>query len=306
MTAQRTIQPCLHFIRFLLVWALLFTIAPHALADIRGKHPVSFVIAPDVLASYQEFLHGRQIKNVLDINANLPRDTLETFITLYSLHLGGLDYYPEYVTTPSLERHIALLRSGNVAMSAALIDQLDSDSAEGIHNIPSPFPKSDRIVGLFTAPGNEHALKAHTRDAVRALTAISNKSWRADWQALETIGLNGLISVADWTAMSRMVLAGRGDFLLAPRQPRSNAVLETPAGTLVQMKPFGIRLHINRQFALSKKHPDYQKLKAALKSGLRQIGSDHFIQDAINQLETERGRQEILIILNDPPHSSHR
>lgn len=290
--AQRLFRVCI-----LSVFLVFPTSFSGAQSPEESSH-ISFVVAPDVLANYQDFMKGRHLQEVMDIDARLPRDTLEVFITLYSLQLGGLEFQAEFISTPSLERHISLLRSGTVSMSAALIDKLDLQSVEGITSVPAFFDERPRLAGLFTAPGNERALSATTRDDIKALTAISNKSWRADWAALQNIELVRLVSVSDWTAMTRMVLAGRVDFLLAPRQSNHSGELQTPAGPLVQMRPFAVEIHAHRQFAISEKHADADLLRAALEKGKAAIGPQHFINDAIRQAAPAEPPTEILLILN--------
>lgn len=285
----------------LITLSLSATAATATTKNDPASRPISFVIAPDVLANYQKFLGGRLIHEVMDIDTRLHRDTLEVFITLYALHQGGLTYFPEFVTTPSLERHIALLKSGSVAMSAALIDVVDLETTDNIFVAPSLFENQTKLVGLYTAPGNERALSASSRADVKQLTAISNKSWHADWRALQDVELAGIVSVADWVAMCRMVVAGRVDFLLAPR--RQQTLLDTPVGPLVLMRPFAVNIQAARKFAIANNHKESEALKHALSNGLQQIGQDHFIQDAIRQLDPPQARSELLIILNEAPGS---
>lgn len=265
----------------------------------RNQHaiPLSLVVAPDVLTNYHRFLDGRHPWEVTDIEGKVERDTLEVFITLYALRKGGLNFFPEFVTTPSLERHIALLKSGSVVISAALIDSVDIENTDTILAAPFLIEDQTQIAGLYTASSNAQALAAKSLDDVKQLTAISNKSWRADWSALSGVGLRELVSVADWVAMCRMVSVGRSDFLLAPLSDSDELV--TPVGPLVKMEPFAIKIHAIRKYAISRVHPDSDKVREALEAGLKHIGQDHFIHRAVTRLTDNGDNTGHLIFLND-------
>lgn len=263
-----------------------------------GRGVATMVIAPDVLADYQHFMRGRRTDEVKDIDATLRRDVLEVFSTLYLLQAGGLDQDIEFVVSPSFDRHLSLMASGSVGMSAAFIDQLDISGTRGLDLVPSFVGPQVQSVGLFTSPGNAQALAAEKIADIRSLTAVSNKAWQQDWRALETAPIAELVSVADWTVMTRMVMAGRVDFLLAPIQRQAPDRLATPVGMLARMRPFAVRVDVDRSIALSLRHPDHDALRAAIEAGLASLALDHFLRDAFTRLYTPSDLEKSLMVVN--------
>jgi len=258
----------------------------------------TMVIAPDVLADYQHFMRGRRVEEVKDIDTTLRRDVLEVFSTLYLLQAGGLAEDIEFVVSPSFDRHLSLMASGSVGMSAAFIDRLDISGTNGLDLVPSFVGQQIQSVGLFTSPGNAQALAAEKLADIHSLTAVSNKAWQQDWRALEAAPIAELVSVADWTVMTRMVMAGRVDFLLAPIQRHAPDRLITPVGTLARMRPFAVRVDVDRLIALSRSHPDHYALRAAVEAGLSSLAADHFLRDAFIQFYTPSDLEKSLMVIN--------
>lgn len=289
------------WMRLLISLLLVFHLAPGVAANENHVKPISFVIAPDVLAKYQLFMRARRLDEVLDIDTALPRDVLEVLTTLYILDASGLAFTPEFVTSPSLERHLTLLESGAVAMSAAHVNFEDLQGFDGLQSRGSIVGDQRRYVGLYTAPGNRVALQARSRRDIRKLSAVSNKAWRLDWKALHDAQLSRVVSVSDWSSMCRMVLAGRVDFLLAPMPGGSADILVTPAGDLMKMAPFAAVFSAARRFVISSNHPDADELSAALDVGIASLGSNHFLHDALRQLYAPRDEDQSVILINPKP-----
>lgn len=261
--------------KFLLCLTLLFWVSERG--ESQPGEPVSVVVAPDVLVDYELFLRGRRPPEIVP-NGPLPRrDVLEMIVLLQALRAGGVSDPVEYVVSPSLERHVALLKSGGVALSAAMINLADLDSeVDIVREIDFDSGGGSQVVGLYTSSINSAAMAASSLEDVLELSAVSNKAWRADWRALEAVDLKDLVSVSDWATMCRIVALGRVDFLIAPFRLDGKDYIETAAGRLQLMKGFGLVLSSERRFVVSSQHERQSDLHEALKRGFVVLEQDDF------------------------------
>jgi hypothetical protein len=262
--------------------------------------PLSVVVAPDVLVDYELFMRGRPGPDPTTTGMSPSRDALEVAVLVRALRAGGVDNPIEYVVSPSLERHVFLLRSGGVALSAAMINLADLNGEVGVvHEIDFDSGGGSQIVGLYASPENKLVDAVQSLEDFENLSAVSNRAWRADWRALEAANLKDVVSVSDWATMCRIVMLGRVDFLLAPFRPDGSNILPTAAGDLMRLEGFGVILSAERRFVVSASHPEHDALSEALEKGfnLLEAADDYWVR-ALRRASAPSAVPENTVIIN--------
>ena len=165
-----------------------------------------------------KFLNGRTPIDVIDFGGQFSyRDIVEQVLLLQALHLGGFSDEIEFVEVDFYGRRIKLIKKGGLDVSATPLWYSDLLLIEDDIYISTPILKSKEFnVGLYVHDKNKHLLKAKTLSDIQQMRAISNQNWKPFWQTLENLNLRDLIHSGQFMSMTKMLVKGRGDFMLAP------------------------------------------------------------------------------------------
>lgn len=247
-----------------------------------GDEQLVVAIPPDVLEDYQGFLQGRDPLDVTEFGGPFTRrDVVEVVLLQQALHRGGWSQRVVLESFPSVTRILRELESGHAVCTAT------SFWREDIVPAKAQFYFSDAVVeagqfeaGLYTVPTNQQALAAQSLAHVQRLTALSNRSWFVDWRTLEQLGIAQLQHVGQWSGMTKMVAAGRADFVLAPFQASEDLSLVVGTSRLVPIPGIKVGLDGTRHFLVSRQHPRARALLQHLNAGLTILRQKGVIRQA--------------------------
>ena len=246
--------------------------------------PLTVAVPGDVLTDYELFLAGRDPLAITDYSgSHSRRDIIELVLFQQALAHGGVHQRPTFVVLPSYARILEELKSGRTAAlgtPAWLSDLTGSDDLL----ISSPIVKEGEFeAGFYTAPDNAKAMAASSPEKLRQLSAACTRSWKRDWETLNAIGIKDIQHVSNWKNMVHLVAEKRADFLLAPFQQTDDLHLEVDGHVLVPIPGIKAALPGSRHFAVSKRHPDAQRIYEALQSGLAALRKAGVICTAYGQ-----------------------
>ncbi len=275
----------------LLLAAMLFThaaITANAAAVPTVEVPTVDVLIEDtVLADYQKFVAGRSVYDIHDFStAGARRDVVDMVLVQQAIRMGGLQLNFQLKPSDFSARNPKLLQRGDALVS------FDSIWRHAIEKIASDVLISDAVIerghyvaGLWTSPKNGKALAVRNTADLRQLTAVSSKSYEADWRTLEGLQLKAIRDEYQWNSMAMLVSKGWVDVMLAPFPRQAPFVYKQGHITLVAVHGVKVLLDDSRHFVVSKRHPLGLATYAALQRGLRLLKQ----QDVINRAYTECG-----------------
>lgn len=250
------------------------------------------LLAADVLvgenaySGYQSFVGKRDVLGVDDFSGiESRREVLEIVLLQHALRLGG--YWGHINLKPARQtylRRLRLIADGQYDLWANTAWLQEAKRLEDEVYISSALiRRGEYIVGLYTHPSNHRALAARTLEDVQALSAVSSKSWSADWNTLETLRPVKMVNNTNWYSLAKVLASGRADFMLAPFQAGDNQTLYhkqldqelgvTEVVELVPIPKVQIYLDDSRHWLISRKSHDGHKIHRALERGLALLDS---------------------------------
>lgn len=238
-----------------------------------SAEPATLVMGDNVLSDYRDFIGSRDVQAIKRYSGEgARRDVIDVVLALQALHLGGYSGEIEFVPQKSYRRIVYRVSSGNVAMSAPLVWQEDTQPSK--HYISEAvIADGEFVVGLYTSPNNRRALALNSLAELSDFTVVSTQQWRSDWRTLKRIHFKSHYDTLQWPMMVKMVWAGRADMTLAPFQPTDNMALYHEGLTLIPIPNIKLALAGSRHWIVSKQHPEGQALFTALERGLQQLRS---------------------------------
>lgn len=246
---------------------------------------VSIIAQPDVYNDYILFLNGRSPIEITDYSGAMSRrDVIELVLVQQALALGGLTQKLHFKIAATYIRAILELQLGNVTLigNSAWLSDLAPISKNIFISAPV-IKDGDFEAGLYTSVGNFRGMAADTLTKIKQLSAVGNKTWKPDWEALKALNLKELHHIPAWKTMVRTVSEKRIDFLLAPFQQTPDMILDVDGMLLTPIHGVKISLRGSRHFAVSKTHPHGKKIFAALEKGLRILHERGTIEKAYSQ-----------------------
>jgi signal transduction histidine kinase len=211
-------------------------------------------VPKDVLEDYQSFLGDRKLEQVSDFSGeHSRRDVVELafFIRAFNTTLTSRPY--ELVAVDSYANGLEQLRASSIAALATTCWQSDLLAyAEEISMSDAMIADGQSVVGIYTDPRNQIALRCKSLDDFRQLRLVSNRDWSADWNTLTELGISHCVDVKTWRQMLYMVSSGEVDALLAPFATHHEMAIELDDCQLVPVPGLRIALHGSRHFACGK------------------------------------------------------
>lgn len=209
---------------------------PHAVAD----DFVRFLAQRDV-ASLERF-----------DGAHSRREVMELAWLLREIKRQPQAPDTQLVRMDSYERLLFALRDGDIdaiGISAWLAD-LDTLGSGAVTASPALLRNGEFVVGIYTSPRNEPAMRARQLDHLRSLRFVCNSDWRLDWNTLRRLGIAPRFDVKTWNQMVALVDAGQADAMLAPIQTGTDSMaLQLDGKTLVPIQGLAVALNGTRHLA---------------------------------------------------------
>lgn len=255
-------------LRCLLLSLLLVLGGPLAMAQTVVRTPITPVEKQKV----DGFVAGRKLLEIPDYSSP-ELDSIapvEILIFRKAVLLGGADAVFEDVVVPNSARGRELIRSG------AALGGGTAQWHRYYENARAEVFESDALVaqggyekGLYTTRDKAKTLAIARLDDLRALTAVSSENWVVDWQTLAGLPLKAVYSAPNRPTQFRMVIGGRADFTLQDFSAMPDLSIEESGMRLYPVAGVKIALSGTRHFFVSRKHPDGERIFAALQKGLR-------------------------------------
>lgn len=261
---------------FFLMITLIFSVS--ALGN-----EIVVMVSPDTLKDYTQFIKGKNPLTITNFKDKASRrDVVEIVLFQQALKLGQLDLKYKFVESPSYIRTLVEIKEGRAAFSGETMWKADLDPNTYFIS-EATIAEGEFEAGLYTVKTNSKAMAARSLKDVQKLTGISSKAWVPDWKVLTELKLKHLVDVTKWESMVNIVNVGRIDFLLAPFQPTPGMSLTLDGITLVPIPNIKVALEGSRVFAVSKKHPEGQKIIKALNIGIKELKKKGILKKAYEQ-----------------------
>ena len=228
--------------------------------------PLRVGVPNDVADDYVRFLANRDVATLERFDGPYSRrDVMELAWLLRAIRRQPQAPYVQLVRIDSYERLLATVRDGDIDAigTSAWRADLDTLGSASVSVSPALIRPGEFVVGVYTAPRNEAALRVRELGQLRGLRFVCNSAWSLDWTTLRKLGITPTFDVKTWGQMVALVDAGRADAVLAPFQPSANAMeLRFEGRTLVPIDGIAIALDGSRHLASSQRTPQGQWLAA--------------------------------------------
>ncbi|NTS77823.1 hypothetical protein HR060_13260 [Catenovulum sp. SM1970] len=285
-----------------LLFISLFSVTAKA-----AKEPVVIRTLPEdsaIYISYLDFVKGKDIANITDfslLNNAGQREIIEMVLIQQALEFGGLNRPVMFQPLAKFYiRNIHELVKGRFLMSTETVWFNDIRGHSNWLYITDPtIEKGQFAAGLYTSPNNRKAMRANVADLAE-LTAVSNRSWSADWAALQSIDLGGLETYDEWYYMVKLVDRRMVDFMLAPVSSAEDFSITMDNMKIVPIPHLKVLLPDSRHFAVSKSHKDGKQVFEALNKGLKKLKSSGRLLKAYRSAGVINPRIENWTVVN--PH----
>lgn len=269
-----------------------------------ASEEIHVIALPAVLDELEEYLHGREISEVVDYSGPLSRrDMVEHILVYQALTLGGINKKQIKVSPwpgVSYKRMLTLLKSGTATLFSNTIwreDILQDHPQIAVSSETLGY--GENIAGLYMNPSNP---KYFSELVVHELTAVSSPQWKPDWNALRSIPLKHIYGAVNWESMVKMVDTQRADFMLIPFTTKADFSINTIGVNLKPKKGVKIALEGTRGWAVSKTHPAGKLALDALEKGLLILNSNGALKKAYEQAGTLNRKVTHWKTLNNTPH----
>ena len=253
-------------------------------ANTAAKPPLLIGVHGEAQENYQKFLNGRDPLKLKDFSGKFAyRDNVEQVLLLQALDKGGYQANSQLVAVDFYKRRLRLIQRGEIHLSATPLWYKDLVTAEGIFISPAIIKEGEFSAGLYVFDKNKHLLAKQSLSQVKKLYAVSNRNWLVDWQVLTEMNLAGLNHSGQFPLMTKMLVKGRADFMLAPFYNSKDLSFIEGGHKFIPIPNIKVVLPGSRHFALSHNHPDFIQIKTALIKGLAILHQQGTIKKAYRQ-----------------------
>jgi hypothetical protein len=196
-----------------------------------------------------------------------------------ALTTGGLPATVKIVSSPNSERSRKMVSDGLADVKSDWNFNIDADpqllkSAPIVYN--GEFEK-----GIYVSQDTLLA-NAKTRITdVHKLRAVTIRTWRLDWEVLETLRPASLSSAPTTEQLYRLIDAGRADFTLLEFSNAPDMARENNGIRLYPLPDVKVTLPASQHFMISRHIPNADKIVAALDKGLADLRAQGFIRQCL-------------------------
>jgi len=243
--------------------------------------PLTISTYSSAVQEYQHFLQGRNVQDIDDyrMSNNITRRVILEMVLMQQAFQANLQqpldtnqYQRPIHFRPGSDdynRTLMLINDGKILTHSDSYWKKDLLSyRKTLYISEATIEYGQYIVGLYTSPNNHKALNNRGKN-LHMLTAVSNKHWSADWEALSALPLKNLRHVRHWRLMANMVAKQDTDFFLIPFQGTENHAMIRKNLHFVPIPGIKIALYDSRHFAISKIHPDGAAIIKSLNNGIK-------------------------------------
>ncbi len=266
------------------LWLLTGFGHPVLAADIPT---IEVLIEDSVYDDYFRFLNHRSVQDIHDFStAGARRDVVYMVLVQQAIWLGGLRLNFTFKRSDFSARSPKLFSRGEALVSFDSVWRNAARKYEKDVYISSPvIERGHYVAGLWTSPTNGKALAVRTPADLQQLTAVSSKSYEADWQTLQGLKLKGIRDEYAWISMATLVSKGWIDVMLAPFPRQQPFIIKQDHITLVAIDGVKVLLDDSRHFVVSKHHSLGAVTFAALQRGMARLKE----QGVLNRAYAECG-----------------
>lgn len=270
-------------------WSFLISIIALVLLNaprmaIADPNVLGVLVPEDDLLQYHMMLGKRDVMTVSDYGGPYSnREAVELVLFHQALRLGGFDGEVKLIAENNYSRIIRLIEQGKAALTATPIWSQDVQNTNAYWISDPLVRQGEYAVGVYTRPDNTHVMQATHLEDYAALSAVSNRNWKVDWQTLEAMHVARLYHINTMELMVKMIGARRGDFMLAPFSSREDLAIMESGVHLVPVPGVKVILNDSRHWIVSKEHPQGEQAYQALQAGLRQLREQRRVHQAYEQ-----------------------
>tara|TARA_B110000116_G_scaffold98106_1_gene85391 strand:+ start:405 stop:1328 length:924 start_codon:yes stop_codon:yes gene_type:complete len=243
-------------------------------------------IDEDVVIDYYKFIGQRNPLHIKSYTGpHSRRDVIELLLLLQILDAGGFKEKVELLKQNSYRRTLSMIRTGDALAYGTPAWSGDVSNNHESYWVSKEMIRSNEfLVGAYTSEDNLLALSANAKN-FSALSAVSSKQWRVDWNILQSLRVKALHNATSWPRMIKMVGAQRVDFTLSPFYPSPSMKITRDDITLVPIPNIRISMGESRLWVVSRKHPDSEAMQLAITKGMAKFRQ----QGTIVRAYTESG-----------------
>ncbi|PKG84656.1 hypothetical protein CXF85_07780 [Colwellia sp. 75C3] len=251
---------------------------------IKKNPPLLIGIHQSGQENFNHFLKNRDPLTIDNFTGKFAyRDNIEQVLLLQALHRGGYQANINLVSVDFYKRRLRLIENGEVHLSGTTLWMADLKTANNIFISPALIKEGEFTAGLYVHADKTPLLKLQTLQQIKKLHAVSNNNWLVDWQVLTKMNLAGVNHSGQFTLMTKMLIKGRADFMLAPFYNTPDLSFRQDGEKFIPIPNIKVVLPGSRHFALSNKHPDFEEIKRALIKGFNLLSTEGIIQKAYTQ-----------------------
>ncbi len=264
------------------LWGAAFVV--NASAEAEKPTPLEILAPEDVIDDYHRFISTRDPLKIEDYSGpHSRRDVVELVLVQQALSLGGNERPVKWVPCRLYKAVFSDLKQGSHVLCGTSVWERDVAAAKQLFASNVLLGDNQFVIGFYSTPNNRKALQASNLADLRALTAVSNRHWRPDWETLQGLGFKEMRDARSWETIVRILASGRADFTLAPFNASEGMRIEHGECTLLPIPNLKASLPGRRVWAVSKTHPEGTEVFEQLQAGLAKLRADGRVERAYRQ-----------------------
>ncbi|WP_286791702.1 hypothetical protein [Thalassospira sp. UBA4513] len=196
-----------------------------------------------------------------------------------ALNAGGLAARVQVVPSPNSERSRKMVSEGFADIKSDWDFNIDADP-EVLKSLPI-LRRGEVEKGIYVSQ-DTFALSSDTPVSdVHHMSAVSIRTWRLDWEVLESLAPASLTSAATKQQIYALINAGRADFTLLEFSSGPGMVRSSDGIRLYPMPGVKVILPASQHFMISRALPNAEKIVAALNTGIDALHANGFIHQCL-------------------------
>lgn len=257
----------------------------------------------DVFEDSRRFLNGRDALSITDFSTSFARRDVVDFILIQqAVALGGIKLQVRYEPGNYDARNLRSISSGMLLIGLDTFWLAELEKLQDTLYISDPLiRKGEYIAGIYTSPQNTHALSLTSLAQLSQLSAVSSSHWHADWATWQKIGPKRLLDESSWPSQAKLVSRRWVDVMLSPFLPKMPFKIQTEDYHLVAIPGVKVALYDSRHVAVSRSHPDGERVFNALQQGLKLLRQQGRIRQAYTEAGFFHPQVDSWILLNPLP-----
>lgn len=269
--------------RFLCFIICLTVIPAWSATYVRLKTVIT--VDQDVYRDVLLFLDGRHPLEIKDfISPHARRDVVDFILIQQAVALGGIELEINFVPGNYDARNIRSISQGILLLGLDSFWLSELSKHTDTVFISQPLIKCGEYhAGLYTSATNQKAMAARTLEQIKRLSFVSNSDWASDWHTLTALNPSKLLNEKSWSSQAKLVSRGWVDVMLAPFLPDNQFRFTGSGFDIVAIPDIKLMLYDSRHVAVSRLHPEGEKIFYALENGLHKLHKQGKIQQAYSE-----------------------